>query len=107
MNEQKSYKNSLKVVYDDDSEQFYSNLKQLIATKYELIEVIGFHENIMKERKKAFQLKGSYSARKNPFLLFMDSEGVPVKAFYSEANECTLDNVEKVLDSFIIYKKFN
>lgn len=107
MDNQKSYKNLLKVVYDDNSEQFFNDLNQLIISKYELIELLGFHENIMKERQKAFKLKGSYSARKNPFLLFIDSEGVPVKAFYSEADECTLDNVEKVLDSFIIYKKRN
>lgn len=102
-----NYVNSVKVVYDDSSELFFNDLKELIEAKYALIEIIGFHENILKERKKAFKLKGGFSAKKNPFVAFFDPESVPVKAFYSEANECTIDNIKKVLDSFILYKNIN
>lgn len=102
-----SYINSIKIAYDDSSESFFNDLKELIEAKYSLIEIIGFHENILKERKKAFKLKGGFSARKNPFVVFFDPENVPVKAFYSEANECTVDNIKKVLDSFILYKNIN
>ena len=48
----------LKVAYDDRSETFFTDLKALITYKYPLIETEGFHENLLKERKKAFQLKG-------------------------------------------------
>lgn len=99
--------NSIKAAYDDFSETFFNNLKKLIESEYALIEVTGFHENILKERKKAFKLKGGFSARKNPFVVFFDCDNIPVKAFYSEANECTIDNIKKVLDSFIIYKNIN
>lgn len=99
--------NSIRVVYDDYSETFFNDLKELIEAKYALIEVTGFHENILKERKKAFKLKGGFSAKKNPFVAFFDWDNVPVKAFYSEANECTIDNIKKVLDSFILYKNIN
>ena len=95
---------TLKVSYDDHAENFFIELRALITRKYPLIETEGFHENLLKERKKAFQLKGGFSARKCPFLVLFDVEGTPVKAFYSEANECSLDNIEKVLDSYIPYK---
>ena len=95
---------TLKVAYDDHSENFFIDLKALITYKYPLIETEGFHENLLKERKKAFQLKGGFSARKSPFLVLFDVEGTPIKAFYTEANECSLDNIEKVLDSYIPYK---
>ena len=83
---------TLTAVYDDTSEKFFANL----------VELIGLHENILKERKKAFKVKGGYSARKSPFAVLYDMDKNPVKAFYTEANECTVDNIEKTLDSFII-----
>ena len=95
---------TLKVAYDDLSENFFMDLRALITRKYPLLETEGFHENLLKERKKAFQLKGGFSARKCPFLVLFDVEGAPIKAFYTEANECSLDNIEKVLDSYIPYK---
>lgn len=99
--------NILRVVYDDNSEKFFMELQELIKSRYTLVEVIGLHENILKERKKAFKLKGGFSARKNPFAVFFDPEDTPVKAFYSEANECTVDNIKTILDAFIPYKKLN
>ena len=47
-------------------------------------------------------MKGGYSARQNPFAVLTSIEGTPLKAFYTEAYECTIDNIEKTLDSFII-----
>ena len=94
---------TLTAVYDDTSEKFFANLVELIKDKYPLVELIGLHENILKERKKAFKVKGGYSARKSPFAILCDMDKNPVKAFYTEANECTLDNIEKTLDSFIIF----
>lgn len=35
----------------------------------------------------------------------MDLNKTPIKAFYSEANECTIDKIEHTLDSFIVYSK--
>jgi hypothetical protein len=94
----------LKVSYNDDSEIFYKELIQLITNKYPLIEVEGYHENKLKERNKSFKLKGGYGARKSPFMILIDDDKIPVKAFYTEANECSLDNIEKVLDYYIPYK---
>ena len=95
---------TLTAVYDDTSEKFFADLVELIKCKYPLVELIGLHENILKERKKAFKVKGSYSARKNPFVVLTNYEKIPIKAFYSEAEECVLDNIEKYLDSFITHK---
>ena len=90
---------TLTAVYDDTSEKFFADLVELIKCKYPLVELIGLHES-----KKAFKVKGSYSARKNPFVVLTNYEKIPIKAFYSEAEECVLDNIEKYLDSFITHK---
>ena len=91
------------VVYDDNSEDFYNELKEIIETKYPLVELIGFHENKLRERSNAFKTKGGWSARLNPFAIAIDNERKPIKAFYSEAKQCTVDNITKCLDSFINY----
>lgn len=93
----------LTVVYNESSEKFYDNLKELIARKYPLVKLVGYHEDILKERKKAFGVKGSYAARQTPFAVMFDVEDKPIKAFYSEVNECTVDNIEHNLDSIIPY----
>lgn len=95
---------NLKFAYNDNSEILFRQVRDSIAEKYPLIIVEGFHENFMKERKKAFGLKGSFSARLSPFAALYDSENNPVKAFYSEVNECTLDNIVSILDSIVSNK---
>lgn len=97
----------LKVSYNDDSENFYKELTQLITNKYPLVEIEGYHENKLKERNKSFKLKGGYGARKTPFMILIDNDKIPVKAFYTEVNECNLDELKTVLDSIVIYKKIN
>lgn len=92
----------LKVVYNDNCENLISNLKEFIKD-YPLIELEIFHENILKERKKAFGLKSEWGTRLSPFAILIDNEN-PIKAFYSDVNECTIDNISKVLKSFIPYE---
>ena len=93
---------NLKFAYNDDSEILFRQVQDNISEKYPLIIVEGFHENLMKERKKAFGLKGSFSARLSPFAVLYDSENNPVKAFYSEVNECTLDNIINNLNKYLL-----
>lgn len=93
---------NLKFAYNNDSEILFRQVQDNISEKYPLIIVEGFHENLMKERKKAFGLKGSFSARLSPFAVLYDSENNPVKAFYSEVNECTLDNIINNLNKYLL-----
>ena len=57
-----------------------------------ILETVKF----LKERKKGYKIKGSFSARLNPFIGVYNNDK-PVKGFYSEANECTIDNITKYL----------
>jgi len=102
-----NYTITLITIYDENSENYFDSLKDLVKRKYPLVELIGFHENTLKGRKKAFQTKGSFGARQTPFAVILDLNKNPIKAFYSEANECTVDNIEKTLDSFIICINLN
>jgi hypothetical protein len=94
---------TLSVVYDDNSEQLVNQLKEEISN-YPLLELKTLHEGLLKERKKAFKLKGAYSARKTPFaLLYDDLNKKPVIALYSESNDCNFNNIIKVLNNYIPY----
>ncbi len=95
---------SLKVAYDDNSEKLIKELETLISNSYPLINLESFHENLFKEKKKALKLKSGYSARKCPFAVLLDIDKNVVKAFYSEDNKCTLDNIKKTLTKFIPYE---
>lgn len=93
----------LKIAYNDNSEDLVKELEKLIPSKYPLVNLESFHENLFKERKKAFKLKGGYSARQCPFAALYDEEGKVISVFYSESEDCTLDKIENVLNNFVAY----
>jgi len=92
----------LKVAYDDNSEKFIKDLKKVLK-EYPLIELEDYHEQIFRERKKAFALKNEWGTRIAPFAILVDDDKNPVIAFYSERKECTVDNIIETLKKFIIY----
>jgi len=83
----------LKICYNDS--KFFESVKSICNN----IKVEGYDETNYKEKKKAYKIKGSYSARMTPFMLLLDDDEKYIKAFYSEAKECTLDNLKHYLDS--------
>lgn len=84
----------LKIAYNDDSQEMVNELSELIFKQYPLIEVNTFHEQIYKERKKAFELKSTWGTRLSPFAILIDEK--PICAFYSEENKC---NKEQILET--------
>jgi len=96
---------SLKVAYDNNTINLVINLKNIISSKYPLVNVEAYNENIFKERKKAFKLKNSYSARQCPFAVLLDADKKVVSAFYSESQDCNLDNIFEVLNNYKLYGK--
>jgi hypothetical protein len=75
----------LKIVYNNDCLDLINKLQ-------DCCDIESFNEDVFKERSKAFKLKGGYGARKTPFAVVFNEEG-PVKAFYSEDNSCTFENI--------------
>lgn len=65
------------------------------------INLESYDVNHYRQRKKAFKIKGSCSARENPFLAVYDGDKL-VKAFYTEANECNILYVRKWLFSYLM-----
>lgn len=94
----------LKVAYDDNSEKLVSELRELLRD-HPLIELETYHEQLFKERKKAFALKSEWGTRKTPFALFIDNERVPVIAFYSEEGSCNITKIAETLKNWIVYDK--
>lgn len=92
----------LKIAYNDDSERLIKQLKDYIKD-FPLIELEAYHEQVFKERKKAFALKGEWGTRQSPFAILIDNDNIPVVAFYNERCECTLDKIIEALKSYIVY----
>lgn len=83
------------IAYNDDS--FLEELKENLP---DFVTLTAYSENKRLERKKAFALKGSWSARKIPFALFKDDD-LDVKVFYSEDNSCSVENIITYVRGYI------
>ena len=83
------------VAYNEDS--FLEKLKENLP---EFVTLVAYSENKRLERKKAFALKNSWSARKTPFVLFKDAD-LDIKVFYSEDNSCTVENIITYVREYI------
>lgn len=85
----------LKFIYSDDTQK---SVFEQLKTLHEEVTCIGYDYNHFKERKDAFKVMGSCGARLTPFCaLYNDNKDI-VKAFYSEAAECTFININNYLN---------
>jgi hypothetical protein len=84
----------LYLTYNNNCQQLLEQLQN----KLNNIEIIAYNEDVKKERKKAFGLKGNYGAKESPFSVLYN-ENKPIKAFYTEVKECTLDNIINYLNT--------
>lgn len=82
----------LYVCYNDDCLNFLESIDKYCKDKE--IKVISYNESNYKERKKAYKIKGGYSARMTPFMLLMEDDKYK-KAFYSEDDGCTLNKLQR------------
>ena len=94
----------LKVAYDDNSEKLITELKEILV-KFPMIELETYHEQIFKERKKAFAIKNDWGTRLAPFAILIDNDNTPVIAFYSEKGDCTSEKISEALHNWIVYGK--
>lgn len=82
------------IAYNELSEPL---VKLLVQTN---IPVNAFNEDDYKQKKKAYALKNPYAARETPFAIFKYKDK-PIKQFYSENGQCTLDHMEKFLKQWL------
>lgn len=94
---------TLKIAYNDNSIELIKELEKSLID-YPLVELESYHEDFLKERKKAFGLKTEWGTRQSPFAILLDDEKKPIIAFYNERNDCTLDKILESLQSFIAYE---
>lgn len=88
---------TLEITFNDDCEDFKSKIANLV-TNYPNLIFHAYNEWHYKEKKKAYKLKGGYSARMAPFALFKDNtHTIP---FYSESDDCTVDNIKEILNRY-------
>ena len=87
---------TLELAYNNDILDFKNQLEALAAIYS--VTIKAYIESHYLEQMKAYRLKGSYSARLVPFVIFKDNNHeIP---FYSESNECTLDNISEILNRY-------
>lgn len=95
----------LKIAYNDQSLSFFQELSNIINQKYNDITVIGYNEDIKKERKHAFGLKSNYGTKLAPFAVISNPN--PIKAFYTDVKECRIDNIITYIDEIILTQNNN
>lgn len=63
------------------------------------ITVETYDSRYFDTKKKGYlKCKSAFAAKKDPFVGIW-KDGIPMKGFYSEANECTIDNVKQYLSN--------
>lgn len=50
------------------------------------------------DRRKGFRVKNAFSALLEPFVGVFTDDNKPIKGFYSEAKECTINNIKEYIN---------
>lgn len=87
----------INIVYNEKTSDLASTIIAYLCKFHPDIEIESYDEDYSKDRKKAFKIKGACSARMTPFVSIYNKREL-IKAFYSEAKECTFDNIKNYLD---------
>ncbi len=85
----------LYICYNEACKGFPNKIQESIPE----LEVISYNESHYAEKKKAYKIKGGYSARMTPFMLLLGKDKSFKKAFYSEDNGCTLEKLQQWLST--------
>lgn len=93
---------TLKIAFKDDDIEMINKLKEVIPEKFPLVELECYQEEVFKERKKALGLKSQWGTFLAPFAILI-GEDKPIKAFYTEEDECTYDKIIEALTSIVVY----
>ena len=89
----------LNICYNDKCVNFLKEITNLCLEEFPDIKILQYDENHYKDKKKAYKIKGGYSARMTPFVLLTEDDKKYIKVFYSEDNSCTIDNIIKFIKS--------
>lgn len=89
---------TVKLVYNSKSADLKAQLSKFDTYCFNLET---YDEEHYKERKIGFKIKGSCSAKALPFVAIYD-KGELVKAFYSEAGECTCEIICKWIYQYLL-----
>lgn len=90
----------MKLVYNNKSQKLYNDLVIILARNFPYISLNALNEDYFKDRKKSYKIKGSCSTKLTPFCAIYIKNNI-IKAFYSDTNECTLDNIINFLNEYI------
>ena len=69
---------------------------EAFVKKYPELTFEGHNEDTPRGRRKSFAIKSRFAARLTPFCGLMDKDEIR-KGFYSEARECTEENIKKYI----------
>lgn len=81
--------------YNKDSEILKGAIQKEV-NKYPEIKFESYNEDLFTEKKKSYSIKNWFAARMTPFCGIFNDEKC-AKGFYSEAKECTEQNIVNFL----------
>lgn len=77
----------------NNDQKLETELKNFILAEMPDVKIYAYDESYTDERQKAARVRGAFSATQAPFAVLKTDEEKYIKAFYSEVDECTLDNI--------------
>lgn len=83
------------ICYNAGCQAFADELKKFLSG-FEDVEIEAWDEDIHKERRKSFMIKGHFAARQTPFCGVWKNDKA-LKGFYTEAGECSVPNITEFL----------
>lgn len=86
----------LHICYNNTCFDLPTRIKEICPNN---IKIETYDETLYKEKKKAYKIKGGYSARMTPFMLLTNNKNKYIKAFYSEDNKCNVVEFNKFIES--------
>lgn len=85
----------IKFVYSGEKHKdLYKKLKDTYPS------IIFFNFDFFKDRKLGYKVLGSCGARELPFCAIYNKDKTLIKAFYTEAKECTFDNINNFIINY-------
>lgn len=81
--------------YDSNSE-LLKEAVQKVMSHYPEISFEAYNEDLYNERKKSYTVKNYFAARMTPFCGVFEDDNI-TKGFYSEAKECTEQNISEYM----------
>lgn len=88
---------TVKIIYNENYLPFKNKVVSYIWENIPSVRLETYDDMHFRDKKKAIMIKASCGTKMTPFAAVYNDNKDVIKAFYSETQECTADNIIKYL----------